>query len=218
MSYIQETDNTKRLVSLGLVTLMHVGLGYAVVTGLGRDIIQQVAPPIIVDIIEDVKPKEDEPPPPPPKIEPQKVFIPPPVIDIASLAPPPPETAMTITREPPPTPAPVQQPTPQPKPVVKVGMGYDPRAARRGDYEPEYPPQAKRLGEEGTVILNVCAGPDGRVESATVVRSSGSSNLDDAAVRHFERRKPKMRPATEDGVGVRACAALPVRFNLKEAR
>lgn len=215
MSYIKETDHSRSMVSMGVVVAMHLALGYALATGLGNQIIQQVAPPIIVDIIEDVKEKEDEPPPPPPEIVEQKVFIPPPVIDIATLAPPPPETAVTITREAPP-PTPTVQAPPPPKPVVRSAMGYDPRAARRGDYQPEYPPQARRLGEEGTVLLNVCAGADGRVESASVVRSSGSSNLDDAALKHFERRRPKMKPATEDGVGVRSCVTLPVRFNLKE--
>lgn len=213
MSYMNETDNSKRAISFGLVLLLHFGIFYLLYTETGKQIMQQVAPPVIVEIIEEVKPKDEPPPPPPPDMPKPEVFIPPPVIDIATLAPPPPDTTMTITREAPP-PQPTVVPPPAPRQVVRTPPSADPRAARRGDYQPEYPPAAQRQELEGSLTLNICIGTDGRAESASVVRSSGHAILDEAAVKHFERRRPKFTPAMEDGRPVRQCLTAPIRFQI----
>ena len=46
-----------------------------------------------------------------------------------------------------------------------------------------YPEQARRLRLSGSLVLDVGIRPDGRIEEARVVRSSGSKVLDDAAQR-----------------------------------
>jgi len=46
---------------------------------------------------------------------------------------------------------------------------------------PTYPPEARRRGEEGTVVLEVLVGADGRIRRVDVLRSSGSALLDATA-------------------------------------
>jgi len=53
--------------------------------------------------------------------------------------------------------------------------------------KPEYPSAASRLGEEGTTGLKLFVSADGRVTEATVFSSSGSTRLDDAAIKHALR-------------------------------
>jgi protein TonB len=47
----------------------------------------------------------------------------------------------------------------------------------------QYPPVARRLGQEGVVVLEARIGADGRLEEARIKRSSGHSLLDREAVR-----------------------------------
>jgi len=56
---------------------------------------------------------------------------------------------------------------------------------------PTYPLTARRLGLQGTTMVRVRFGADGRPEEVTVVASSGSTSLDEAArdaVRHWRFR------------------------------
>lgn len=64
MDYAQQQRRpTKHLVGLGVVVLMHILLGWALVSGLARKVVEVIKAPIETKIIEEVKP-----PPPPPKI------------------------------------------------------------------------------------------------------------------------------------------------------
>lgn len=61
---------------------------------------------------------------------------------------------------------------------------------------PYYPPALRDAGIEGRVVLRGIIGVDGRVESASVVRSSGNSTLDNNALNAFY--KWKFNPARND--------------------
>ncbi len=62
----QQGMSTGRLVSIALVILLHVFLGYAFVTGLAYEAVKKAAEKLnVVDVTEE-KPPEEEPPPPPP--------------------------------------------------------------------------------------------------------------------------------------------------------
>ena len=61
----QQRDPTKHAIGVGFVILMHVLLVYALLTGLGRAIVDVVKKPLSATIIEQIKP----PPPPPPAAE-----------------------------------------------------------------------------------------------------------------------------------------------------
>lgn len=48
--------------------------------------------------------------------------------------------------------------------------------------QPPYPPESQRLSEQGVTTMRVEIGPDGAVTSDTLVTSSGSARLDQAAL------------------------------------
>jgi protein TonB len=77
---------------------------------------------------------------------------------------------------------------------------------------PVYPPRCLRMGIEGTVRVRVLVGENGRVQEATVGKSSGEAALDDAALEAV--RDWRFEPAKRNGVPVRAWAIVPIEFKL----
>ncbi|EHJ61143.1 TonB-like protein [Novosphingobium pentaromativorans US6-1] len=172
-----------KITALVIVALIHVFVGYALVTGLAYEAAKKVINKVTtVDIKED-KPKEEEPPPPPPKQEnvpPPPIVAPPPPINIAPAPPP----VQTVITPPPPPPVVIQTaaPPPPPPPPSKA-KGASPKgmnswAAR---IQANYPTRAAREEREGRVGVRVTIGADGRVSSCSVTSSSGSPDLDEAA-------------------------------------
>ena len=86
MKNYRETQRSpaKHMPSIVMVGLLHVAVGYALVTGLARKVVEVIKAPIETKIIEEIKkPIEDTPPPPPPKLAaPPPPFIPPPEVNI----------------------------------------------------------------------------------------------------------------------------------------
>ena len=79
---------------------------------------------------------------------------------------------------------------------------------------PTYPVGARRRGEEGTVILDVTVGPDGRAVTVTQVASSGFPELDRAAER--AAAQARFKPGTRDGRPVTSAARLTLIFRLRD--
>lgn len=77
---------------------------------------------------------------------------------------------------------------------------------------PVYPAIARRMGWEGTVVLEVEVLADGRVGGVAVACSSGHEVLDRAAAEAV--RCWLFEPAERLGVPVQSAARLPVRFQL----
>ena len=84
MSYAEPHDSGKRLTGLVVVVVFHLILGYALVHGLTRKIVQVVRAPLETKIVEEVKPPPPEKPPPPPlKLStPPTPNIPPPKVQV----------------------------------------------------------------------------------------------------------------------------------------
>ena len=78
---------------------------------------------------------------------------------------------------------------------------------------PEYPRLARRLGEEGTVLLDVYVSPSGTPERVQLHTSSGSPRLDEAARETVKRWK--FVPARQGERPVAAWIVVPIRFVLK---
>ena len=77
--------------------------------------------------------------------------------------------------------------------------------------DPDYSDEARKAKYQGTVVLQVVVGADGRVYNPSVARSLGMG-LDEKAV---ERVKEwKFKPATKDGKAVAVSVAVEVSFNL----
>jgi len=191
MAYADQEMSGNRIVAIIIVALIHIALGYALITGLAYNAVQKVVERVTTIDIEEPPPPEpeDEPPPPPePDTAPPPPVAPPPPISIAP-APPPIRTQTTIPppappalRIPPPAPPAPPPPPPAPPPPSKAQeatpRGLNSWAAR---IQRNYPRRAEREGIEGNVGLRVTVGTDGRVSNCTVTSSSGSSDLDSAA-------------------------------------
>lgn len=78
---------------------------------------------------------------------------------------------------------------------------------------PPYPRKARRMGYEGTVMLKVLINENGRVDDLTVLKSSGHTVLDRAALSAV--RKWLFEPGTEGGIKKKMWVKIPVRFDLK---
>ncbi|NLI98670.1 energy transducer TonB [bacterium] len=77
---------------------------------------------------------------------------------------------------------------------------------------PNYPPDARLQGEEGTVIIKALVGTDGKVNKVEISQSSGYSSLDSAArdaAGEWEFTEP-----TRNGEPVRVWVLLSFNFRL----
>ena len=170
------------------------------------------AAPIMVDLVT------------PPKIEPPKPL---PVAE-----PPKPKSVVKRVERPVPTPpiltapadapSPVTAPTPPPAPVEVVSTGTSDAVQVtqpnfNADYlenpAPIYPAAARRLGEEGRVILRVLVNVRGTADDVQVRTSSGFARLDDTA--RDTVRRWRFVPARRGAEPVAAWVLIPISFRLE---
>ncbi|GAA5236399.1 energy transducer TonB [Verticiella sediminum] len=182
-------------------------------------------------------PPEPEPPPPEPIPEPPP---PPPPEPPPKPKPKPPEPKPQPKPQPPrPQPPRPQPPAPQPAPPSPMPPAGTPDAAQQRsaapdlpqapradtprlvgtvDYlgerpTPDYPRAARRMREEGRVVVRVTINVRGTVDRAVVQRSSGFDRLDQAAL--AAAQQTRFRPYTENGVAYAAMADIPYDFKLR---
>lgn len=92
-------------------------------------------------------------------------------------------------------------------PVTGMRLEYGEASA------PPYPRDALRDGAQGTVMLQVLVGVDGRPLEVTIHAGSGHRRLDEAARRHVLRHW-RFRPALRGGEPVQALGLVPIEFVL----
>lgn len=183
MAYLDQQMSSSKIVSIGIVIVVHIFLGYALVTGLAFEAAKKVAKTLDVVDIEEEAPPEEEIPPEPEKIVEPPVVAPPPIV--RTVTPPP-----TVTIAPPPpvvVPRPVAPPPPPPPPVqakAAVPKGQARWAAR---IQEQYPARAFREEREGRVSVRLTIGTDGKVLGCAVTGSSGHADLDTAACEGLTR-------------------------------
>ena len=83
--------------------------------------------------------------------------------------------------------------------------------------KPDYPTAASRMGEEGITGLSLFITADGRVAEAKVFSSSGSSRLDDAAIKHALRNWA-FTPCMEGEKAVACWHQTKLVWRLEDAR
>lgn len=105
-------------------------------------------------------------------------------------------------------------PLPKPTPLapVLVGPSIDQRYAR--DLQPPYPPEERRAGREGRVVVRVLVGVDGRVKDVQQVSTTSGAFLQ--ATLDQARRKWRFKPATRDGVPIEAWRTMSLSFVLRD--
>ena len=159
MDYSQR-DPGKNISGIAMVVILHLAIGYALVTGLARKVVEVIKAPIETKIIEEVKtPPPDVPPPPPPKMAaPPPPFIPPPEINIQVPKVTPPPTITTVTTTKPPAGSAAGDRAARPgraPPAPLVRKEY--KAAYRVD--PVFPRQAQRDGTQRKAWSRACTSP-----------------------------------------------------------
>jgi protein TonB len=197
MAYADQQMSGNRIFAIIIVALIHIAVGYALITGLAYNAAKKLIEHVTtVDINEPPPPPPDTPPPPEPDTPPPPVAPPPPIS--ISVAPPPIQVQPNI---PPPAPV-VRIPTapPAPPPPRFTPKGASPKG-NPGSWATtdDYPSRALREEREGVTRFTVSVSPEGRVTNCSVTGSSGSPDLDDAACRSITRRA-RFNPAT-DGEG-----------------
>jgi periplasmic protein TonB len=191
MAYADQQMGGSKVTSIFIVALIHVAVGYLLISGLAISAAKKVIERVTtVDIEEPPPPPEDEPPPPPPdqpQAPPPPVAPPPPI----SIAPAPPRIQTQATIPPPAPPAIMIPPPapPAPPPAPSQARGARPKNERSwfARIQDNYPAAALRQGVEGTVGVRATVTERGRATGCQVTSSSGSSALDQAACRDLER-------------------------------
>lgn len=203
MAYADQQLSGNRIVAIIIVALIHIVIGYTLVTGLAYSAAQQLIERVTtVDIEEPPPPEEDVPPPPPePDTAPPPPVAPPPPINVSTT---PPQIVTQATIPPPappalviPPPAPPAPPPPPPAPSRARAASPDNQRSWAARIQENYPARAIRDETEGTVGVAVQIGPNGRVTSCTVNGPSGSSVLDEAACEGMQRYA-RFNPALDD--------------------
>jgi protein TonB len=199
---------SRRAAVFAAIVALHVGFIYVLNIGLATQMVEVVFGPIETKMIEEVKDTEEKPPPPPPKIETTPPpFVPPP--DIAIDLPTETTTTTAIT-------ATTVKPVAKPPPPAQVNRVPPRQNAKRpcATYEEDYPPQSKRLGEEGVTTVRFTVLENGSVADVSIVKSSGFERLDQATLRLMKRCR--YLPGTENGKAVSMSMDQPVRWQIKK--
>lgn len=202
MAYADQQMGGSKVTSIVIVALIHVAIGYLLISGLAISAAKKVIERVTTVDIEEPPPPEEEPPPPPPEQPqaPPPPVAPPPPISIAP-APPPIQTQTTI---PPPSPPAITIPPPAPPPAPPAppsqARGASTKNERRwaARIQDNYPARALREEIEGTVGVRVTVTPNGKATGCQVTASSGSSILDQAACQGMERYA-QFNPALDAG-------------------
>ena len=215
MDFSEKTQNPmQQFGGLALVILLHVFIIYALVSGLARKAAHVVAPELVAEIVEPVKPPPPPPPPPPktppppPRVAaPPPPFVPPPEVKVSAPPPPNPIAAVSNVQPespilPPPAP-PVEAPPAKvaPRAPVHVAGINDLNSCR-----PEYPRASQAAEETGITRIEFVVSASGELIDAKVKKSSGSRTLDRAAVAGLS--KCTFHPGTQDGVPVQSTFAV----------
>ena len=189
MAYADQKMSGNRITALIIVAILHVIVGYALVTGLAYEAVKKIKERVETFDVDEEKPPEEPPPPPPDQpVPPPPIVAPPPPISFERPSPvqavtEPPKVFLPVpTAAPPP-------PPPPPPPAVNKSRGARPKGqgAWAARIQENYPAAALRKEIEGRVGVRVTVGPDGRVSACSVTSGSGSGDLDSAACSGMER-------------------------------
>jgi periplasmic protein TonB len=165
-------DPSRRYKGIAVVVVLHLFIGWAIVSGTARNALVALKKPLEAVVIQEVI--IPPPPPPPPKeIKPPEApkvdAPPPPFVPPPDVAPPATSNAPSITpvATPPPTPA-VIAPPPPPAPPKPAPNRQDLRVACPTQVPPEMPRKAIQDGSEGVVKAQALV-KNGAVHDVTIL-------------------------------------------------
>lgn len=222
MHFSHMTDGSRsKATKIALVAGFHIAVGALFVHSLNARHITM--PKMAEELVVMFTPEPPPPPPPPPeppkpmpKVAPPQIVAPPPEVEVRQ--PPPPDVVTAAVTKDPAPPAPTATPQPEAPPAAPTDNSGKLHTAvladANGCAKPDYPAKAMRNGESGTVTLALLVGTDGRVAGSRVQSSSGSRELDKAAVSALSMCK--FKPATNGGVAEQAWAQIAYVWTLDQ--
>lgn len=223
------SQTARNALIAGGVVLLHVAALWALQSGLLRRAAELVVPVELLSVLvtPPAAPAPPEPPaqaaepppqpalrktPPAPAPAPRPVAAPDPApapaAATASTEPQPPAPALTTPMT---ATAPAGAPAAAPAPRIEMPISD-------ADYllnpPPAYPRMSFKLGEEGTTVVRVLIGPDGRAQDAQIARSSGFTRLDQAA--EATARSWRYVPGKRGGVPEAMWVNVPIKWEIKK--
>lgn len=181
----QQRSPVKHLTGLAVVLLFHIVVGYALVNGLARKMVEVIKSPMETKIIEEANkpPPDDMPPPPPPKmVQLPPAFVPPPEVQVQV-----PVTQQVTISNTTRVLAPVK-PVAAPIAAAPPSVGAACPNSQKVRTEVAYPSQAKRDGLEGNVLIEFTVAGDGSIKDIDVKSTTDRifNSVSINAVRQFK--------------------------------
>lgn len=204
-------ERTQRIVVLAVIASLHALLIYFLANGAPDTYGHSDTPVIEAEVI----PADRRIPGPPPSL-PEVILQESNPIDVPLL-----QIAIELPAEPPPASQAIDTsylasnqlsvaanaPTVvDPDPIVRPRPIGGPRGVDR------YPNASIRAKESGTVEMNICVSPSGRVDSVELARSSGFPRLDQVALTMASEYQ--FQPATRQGLPIAVCVQYRIIFKV----
>jgi len=210
----------RRLLIATSVLLFHIGVLWALQSGLLRRAVEVIVPgEILSEFISPPAPRAETPQAPKPQPQapkPQAQKPPTPPLPVATPEPAPAAAEPVQAAAPPPVAAmeatSVAATAAAAPPPARVELPSS-DAAYLNNPKPAYPALSRRLGEQGKVVVRVLIGVDGRAQQAELRTSSGYDRLDQAALATV--RSWRYVPGKRNGVPEAMWFNVPINFVLE---
>lgn len=200
---VRPSQSPSRVVFAIAIAAVHVAVGYALINLRTRPSLTEVALPVGVRFISESPTQPQwQPPavtPVQPRLDTPVPVIPPIDMPMATEQ----NHAITI---------PVTAAVPPPPPRESTSARLVASVEYLREPVPRYPPQSRKLREQGLVVLRVLIDERGMACDVAIENSSGHERLDRAAREAITRAE--FRPYVEDGVARRAMVLIPIEFSL----
>jgi len=205
--------NWPRTVALSSTFVLHLAAIAMVAIPIAAPLMKPLAPIVTAVIFEAKPPPEVLPEPPLPVPPPRVKHVPKPEVVAPRPAPTPAATNPLTEQTPMSTPAVADAPAAAPSTGTPDSSAGESRMlAYDGALKLRYPPTSMSRKEQGTVLLRVLVDAAGFVQKIEIARSSGHSQLDNAARDAVQRAH--FRPVLRDGEAVEAWGVVPIEFRL----
>lgn len=202
---------SRSTVTFLLVVSLHLAIVCGLAVGLGSQFTKKAPTTFTTTMIEKTIPPDVRPVPPTPQMQTPSIWVPPPdstlrfEVDEDGL------TGVTKTLTEPELP---KLPPTVTTTVTRVQGGPGVGFPSTSDF---YPPPSIRAREEGAATVQACVDGRGRLTSdPTIIQSSGSERLDQAALKLARAGSGRYRATTEEGRPVNACYPYRIRFDLRK--
>jgi protein TonB len=199
---------SSRSSTLFLVVSLHAALFYGLVTTLSHIHGSAIPAPLQNRPLENPRPRE-LPPLPGPQLNDVKIEAPMPDFEVPQE----PDQSRDVPAEFGREPSPPSSPPSPPHVVKQVQGGPSTGFPNPDDF---YPALARHMEEQGIATVRVCVDVNGRLTSdPTTLQGTGSSRLDEGALKLARAGSGHYRATTEDGRPVNSCYPFRIRFQLK---